>query len=122
MKNIIMKYRFLLSVFLLIVGLAAYAQPETLAQEYFKNGEYEKAAVLYKQLYEQNQYSDFYFTRYLTSLLSLENYKEAEGLIKKQSFGVVTLAIPPNTAFLQSLPHNDHYEHATYGWCEIKSR
>jgi tetratricopeptide (TPR) repeat protein len=79
-----MKYRFLLCGFFLIIGITAYTQSETLAQEYFRNGEYEKAAVLYKQLYEQNQYSEFYFTRYLTSLLSLEDYKEAEDLIKKQ--------------------------------------
>ncbi|MFT6938380.1 MAG: tetratricopeptide (TPR) repeat protein, partial [Saprospiraceae bacterium] len=68
-----------------MIGIVAYAQqPDKLAQEYYRNGEYEKAVVLYKQLYEQNPYSDFYFTRYLTSLLSLEDYKTAEGLIKKQ--------------------------------------
>lgn len=79
-----MKYRFLLCSFFLIMGFAAFAQPDKLAEEYFRNGEYEKAATLYQQLYDQNPYSDFYFTRYLTALLSLENYKEAEGLIKKQ--------------------------------------
>jgi tetratricopeptide (TPR) repeat protein len=80
-----MKYRLLLCGFFLMIGIVAYAQqPDKLAQEYYRNGEYEKAVVLYKQLYEQNPYSDFYFTRYLTSLLSLEDYKTAEGLIKKQ--------------------------------------
>lgn len=77
-----MKYTFL--ILGLLFSLSAFAQPDKLAQEYYRNGEYEKAATLYQQLYDQNPYSDFYFTRYLTSLLSLENYKEAEGLIKKQ--------------------------------------
>ncbi len=81
-----MKYRFLLSVFFITMGFIteAQAQPDKLAQEYFKNGEFEKAATLYEQLYEESPYSDFYFTRYLTALLSLENFNEAENLIKKQ--------------------------------------
>lgn len=79
-----MKYRFLICGLFMMMGFAAFGQSDRLAQEYFRNGEYEKAATLYKQLYDQNPYSDFYFTRYLTSLLSLENYKDAEGLIKKQ--------------------------------------
>lgn len=79
-----MKYRFLLCSFFLIMGFVAEAQPEKLAEEYYRNGEYEKAGTLYQQLYDQNPYSDFYFTRYLTSLLSLEDYKTAEGLIKNQ--------------------------------------
>lgn len=77
-----MKYSFLIVG--LLMSFTAFAQPDKLAQEYYRNGEYEKAAALYQQLYDQNPYSDFYFTRYLTSLLSLESYKEAEGLIKKQ--------------------------------------
>lgn len=74
----------LVSGLFLILGFSAFAQPDKLAQEYFRNGEYEKAAVLYKQLFEKNPYSDFYFTRYLNCLLPLEDYKTAESLIKNQ--------------------------------------
>jgi tetratricopeptide (TPR) repeat protein len=74
----------LISGLFLILSFSAFTQPDKLAQEYFRNGEYEKAATLYKQLFEKNPYSDFYFTRYLNCLLPLESYKDAEGLIKNQ--------------------------------------
>lgn len=77
-----MKYTFLIAG--LLFSFVAYAQPDRLAQEYFRNGEYEKAAALYQQLYDQNPHSHFYFSRYLATLLSLENYKDAENLLKKE--------------------------------------
>jgi len=74
----------LISGLFLVLGFSAFAQPDKLAQEYFRNGEYEKASILYKKLFDKNPYSDFYFTRYLNCLLPLENYSEAEKLIKNQ--------------------------------------
>jgi len=56
-----------------------------LANQYFKNGEYEKAAAIYAQLMEINRnHSDLYFDRYLTCLLNLERYEDAENALKKQ--------------------------------------
>ena len=54
-----------------------------LAQQYYQDGEFEKAAVMYKKIYEKN-YNDYYFNRYIECLLALEQYDETESVIKKQ--------------------------------------
>lgn len=56
-----------------------------LANQYFLNGEYEKAGELYAQLMENDRgLADYYFERYLTCLLNLDQYDEAEKSLKKQ--------------------------------------
>ncbi len=67
-----------------MAGLALTAQDTRLAQEYFSNGEYEKAASLYKGMYDKNPKNDYYFSRYLACLVELEEYEEGEDLLKKQ--------------------------------------
>ena len=63
----------------------AQAQDQNLANQYFLNGEYEKAAVLYAQLLENDRgLGDYYFERYLNCLLNLEQYEEGEKALKKQ--------------------------------------
>lgn len=64
--------------------LAVQAQDARLAQQYYRNGEYEKAAVLYEQLFQSNENNDFYLDRYVECLLSLEDYNGAEKVIKRQ--------------------------------------
>ncbi|MCS7036094.1 MAG: tetratricopeptide repeat protein [Saprospiraceae bacterium] len=73
------------SVWLMFAG-TAFAQPNPeLANQYFKDGEYEKAAEVYRQLIESNKnLAEIYFDRYLTCLLNLERYEEAENALKKQ--------------------------------------
>mgnify|MGYP000307966905 CR=1 FL=1 len=68
------------------ITATGWAQPHLeLANQYFKNGEYEKAAAIYAQLMEINRnHSDLYFDRYLTCLLNLERYEDAENALKKQ--------------------------------------
>ncbi len=68
------------------ITATGWAQPHLeLANQYFKNGEYEKAAAIYAQLMETNRnQSDLYFDRYLTCLLNLERYEDAENALKKQ--------------------------------------
>lgn len=73
---------FLFSVALLI-GVQAQAQKASLARNYFSNGEFEKAASLYKELHEANRANDYFFERYFVTLLELEAYKDAEKMIKK---------------------------------------
>lgn len=74
--------------FLLFIGLLfsiqLLAQESKLAQQYYRDGEYEKAATLYKKLYDKNQRNKYYFDRYLESLMSMEQYDEAEKVVKKQ--------------------------------------
>lgn len=79
MKHII------LSFFLLItLSTAVLAQDNRLAQEYYNNGEYEKASSLYEKLYAKNSKNDYYFSRYLACLVELEEYQKGEDLLKVQ--------------------------------------
>ncbi len=69
---------------LLFTGLAINAQDSRLANQYYQSGEYEKAANIYKQLYDAQPRSYFYFGRYIESLLALEDYERAERDIKAE--------------------------------------
>lgn len=71
-------------VLLFAATLTASAQDARLAQQYFQNGEYEKAAVLFEKLYDQNNRNPYFFDRYVDCLLALEDYDKAEVAIKKQ--------------------------------------
>ena len=57
------------------------AQNNLLAENYFEQGEYEKALTLYTQLYKKNKYFN-YFKAIVASHQQLEEYKEAEKLLK----------------------------------------
>ena len=57
------------------------AQNNLLAENYFEQGEYEKALTLYTQLYKKNKYFN-YFKAIVASHQQLEDYKEAEKLLK----------------------------------------
>jgi tetratricopeptide (TPR) repeat protein len=63
------------------IGLSA--QEARLAQQYYQNGEYEKAGVLFEKLYDQSK-NDYYFNRYIECLLSLEKFEDAESVVKKE--------------------------------------
>ena len=68
----------------LFVATMISAQEARLAQQYFRDGEYEKASVLYEKLAEANPENPYYFDRYVDCLLSLEQYDECERAIKRQ--------------------------------------
>ncbi|MEZ4985052.1 MAG: tetratricopeptide repeat protein [Saprospiraceae bacterium] len=55
-----------------------------MAQQYFQNGEYEKAAEMYNELYQKNGNNDFFFDQYFECLLAMEDYAEAESVLQKQ--------------------------------------
>lgn len=74
----------LLLVSLFFGVLSLQAQDPQLAQQYFQNGEYEKASSLFKILYQKNNGNDYYFNKYIESLIYLEAYDESEQIIKKQ--------------------------------------
>lgn len=76
-------YKYLL-FFLLISSSAAIAQESRLADVYFNDGEYEKAASLYKTLFDKNRQIGLYFQRYTESLLNLKEYDAAEDAIRKE--------------------------------------
>lgn len=76
----------LIVLFLLLLPVAVLAQSseEELAAQYFSDGEYDKAVVLYKKLHRKDPSSIYIYQYYLTSLIHLEDYKEAENMLEKQ--------------------------------------
>lgn len=71
-----------LMLFFFILALAAKAQDAQLAQQYYNDGEFEKAAYVYKKLYEQQNHNEYYFNRYLNCLLAVEQFDEAVDAVK----------------------------------------
>lgn len=70
-------------IFLFFLAMSASAQNAQLAQQYYNDGEFEKAAYVYKKLYEQQNHNEYYFNRYLTCLMAVEQFDEAEKAVKK---------------------------------------
>ncbi len=68
----------------LLLPLLLPAQDAKLAQQYYNDGEFEKAAQVYKRLYESNNKNDYYFDRYLNCLLADERYTEVENALRKE--------------------------------------
>jgi len=77
------KALFFFTVGFLLCGTVVKAQDPNLANQYFMDGEYEKAAALYGQLSEQDEDNEYFFNRHIESLLNLEKYEEGEKVLKK---------------------------------------
>jgi len=79
--------RFLTILLLFVIVFSnAHAQSSTnklLATQYYQNQEYDKAVILYADLFNKSQLH-FYYSYYLNCLLKLEDFKKAEKLVKKQ--------------------------------------
>jgi tetratricopeptide (TPR) repeat protein len=85
LKDWLMNMRRILPLLLFsFLTVSIFAQEAQLAQQYFRDGEYEKAAVLYEKLYERNSRNDFFFDRYVECLLAMEDFKQGESVIKQQ--------------------------------------
>lgn len=72
---------------MIIASSAIYAQNPNdvlLAQQFYKNGEYDKALSLYEQLYKSKNGTNIFYNDYLNTLLKLKKYDEAEKIIKKR--------------------------------------
>ncbi len=70
--------------FLITIGGSLLAQNSRLAQKYFRDGEFEKAAFLYEELFQKNPTNIFFFERHVECLFALEDFDKAEKEIKKQ--------------------------------------
>lgn len=55
-----------------------------LAQQFYRNGEYDKALSLYEQLYKSKSGANIFYNDYLNTLLKLKQYDEAEKIINKR--------------------------------------
>ena len=67
-----------------IMAVQLNAQNPKLADQYYLDGEYEKAGYIYKQLYEKSSQSDHYFNRYIDCLMAREDFDRAEKIIRQQ--------------------------------------
>lgn len=76
--------KFLTILFVLTAfSVTSFSQSDaTLAQQFMSNGEYDKAADIYKKLYNENANS--YYKSYFNCLLVLNDFKEIEKIIGKQ--------------------------------------
>ena len=75
--------------FLILLGILVQsghlqAQNSKLANQYYLEGEYEKAADIYEKLYQTSNRSDYFFTKYIECLLALEEYDRSENVIRGQ--------------------------------------
>ncbi|MBD3581759.1 tetratricopeptide repeat protein [Flavobacterium selenitireducens] len=77
-----MKLKLALIAFLF--SLAAIAQNEQLAQNYFDKGEFEKAKVSYQELLKNQPSNSIYFQRLVESFQQLQQLEEAEKLLRER--------------------------------------
>lgn len=80
--------QFGLLLMVLLGSSSLYAQKgrdETLAKSYFENAEYDKAAYLYAQLWENNNQAQQFYAPLLKCYLQQKKLEEAEKLVRKQS-------------------------------------
>jgi tetratricopeptide (TPR) repeat protein len=76
---------FILALFFLITAATSLlAQQDKLAQQYYLNGEFEKAASLYERLYRQNEANDFYLSRYVDCLVQLQEFDKGATMLQKE--------------------------------------
>jgi len=78
-----------------------------LAFQYYRQGDYQKAADVFARLYQQGR-SDFYYTYYLNSLLKIPDYDAAEVLVNSQiQRNKSNLRYNVDLGYLQSLRGNE---------------
>ncbi len=81
-----MQSKFISFIFLLFISFCSVQAQGTkqtssqLANKYFQQGEYEKAAAEYKKLYQVRK-NDYYFKRYVEAVIALEDYEQAGKII-----------------------------------------
>ncbi len=81
--------------------LPSFAQTDQLARNYFDRGDFEKALVIYKQLYEKEPYNQAHFMGLVESYQQLRKFGQAEDLLRDR---LNTTANAPH--YLIELGHN----------------
>ena len=74
----------LLIIFLLGISSNLFGQEIDLANEYFKQGEYEKAKELFEKIAKDKNQARLIHKNYVDCLFKLKNYEEAEKFLKKE--------------------------------------
>ncbi|MGR3811285.1 tetratricopeptide repeat protein [Jiulongibacter sp. NS-SX5] len=80
-------------IIVLICGGLSFSQDLELAHEYFNQGEFEKAAELYKKLSRDKQNSRSIHDNFYKTLVRLKQFKEAEEYLKKEVKDFPTLIV-----------------------------
>lgn len=75
---------FLISALATSVFSQEIEKTKALAQQYYNNGNYEKAAVLYEELFDSEKNNYTYYTYLFNSLLKLNEYDKLEKIVKRQ--------------------------------------
>lgn len=70
--------------FLLLCSSWAFSQSAQLAQQYYKDGEYEKAAQLYQQLQQRHSNTTTFTEKYVDCLIQLREYEKAEKTLQSK--------------------------------------
>ncbi len=70
--------------FCLLFALPLIGQEAKLANEYYRNGEYEKAAVLFNKLHAKSVGTNYYFNYYIKSLVASGQDDQAEKILKAE--------------------------------------
>jgi len=73
---------FILSIFFAL-GSVAQNTDEELAAQYFADGDFDKAVILYKQLHKDDPSSMYIYQNYIDCLVKLKDLKEAEKVVSK---------------------------------------
>jgi len=100
-----MKNYSILLFFLFGFSFNLIGQEYKLAQQYYNDGEFEKAATLYKKLYDKQKNNEYYFGRYVNCLIYLESLDQAEkdlkSILKEKSKSVNWYVVLGNIYELQ---------------------
>jgi len=80
--------KYVLVFFMTVIFAGAFSQDveknKALAQQYYNTGNFEKAAILYEELYDSEKNNYTYYTYLFNSLLKLNEYDKLEKIVKKQ--------------------------------------
>ena len=74
-------YKNFIVILFLFLSLMSFSQNSQLAYNYFFKGEYNKASVLYKELYNKDKISSVYFKKLLSCYQLTENFDAANSLL-----------------------------------------
>ncbi|MEM8907892.1 MAG: tetratricopeptide repeat protein [Bacteroidota bacterium] len=77
-------FKLLLPLLFFAAHLGAQNADPKLAQQYFQNGEYEKAGALFEKLFKKNNENDYYFNQYIECLIYQEAFSKCEKIVKNQ--------------------------------------
>ena len=78
------KFIYILLLFFVTNSFAQDKQERDLANDYFRKGEFEKAANLYQKQYDKQKHSVYLFKKLIHSWQALEEYKKVEIIINER--------------------------------------